>query len=267
MRVAEPPAPAVRNLVELRGLVHAATMIHTRDASPQVLAETANACHFDRAREDLAMARKVGARLTIPEDPEWPAWHLLCLASSVNRGSLAQEVPLGLWIRGHLPLIDALQQTISVTGTTAGTEHDRRLAAEISRCFATAGRTVVSGGPDGVHDAVHRAALAAKGTTIAVLDRGIAFTPSSLLGRIARSGLVISEYPPDTPPSQHRSLARDRLITAFSEAAVVIGRLSDDEARSRTTLAANLAKLVVTMPELVLSAGQDVEATQLLLAR
>ncbi|WP_162526748.1 DNA-processing protein DprA, partial [Mycobacteroides sp. CBMA 326] len=45
---------------------------------------------------------------------------------------------------------------------------------------------------------------------------------SALLYRIAKHGLVVSEYPPGVRPARHRFLTRNRLVAALSGATVVV---------------------------------------------
>ena len=85
---------------------------------------------------------------------------------------------------------------------------------------------MISGAAYGVDGAAHRGALTAGGPTIAVLGCGIDVPypagHSGLLDRIAQSGLVLSEYPPGTPPARHRFLVRNRLIAALAAGTVVV---------------------------------------------
>ena len=82
--------------------------------------------------------------------------------------------------------------------------------------LAASGQTIVSGGAYGIDAAAHRAALAADGSTIAVLACGpdIPYPAShrDLLDAIPSRGAVISEWPPGTPPARSRFLLRNRIM-------------------------------------------------------
>jgi DNA processing protein len=84
----------------------------------------------------------------------------------------------------------------------------------------------VSGGAYGIDGTAHRAALASRGITVAILAGGLdRFYPSGheqLLTRIIERGVVIAEVPPGTTPTKWRFLLRNRLIAAFSGATVVV---------------------------------------------
>jgi hypothetical protein len=76
--------------------------------------------------------------------------------------------------------------------------------------LANRGWTVVSGGAFGIDAAAHRGALAAGGTTAAILacgvDRPYPAAHASLFERLAGDGLLISEWPPGADPHRHRFL-------------------------------------------------------------
>jgi len=258
MRVAEPPALAVHALVNVEGALAAADRIRSGDVPPIVLGDTDARRHLDLAGEDLAAATKAGARLLVPEDPEWPAWQLLCLAAPTDRGVRGAGQPLGLWVRGEAPTADVFDQAVSVVGARAATGYGDLVAAEMGYGLSSAGMTVVSGAAYGIDGAAHRGALRAGGPTVAVLGCGIDIPypagHSSLLESIANDGLVISEYPPGTTPARHRFLVRNRLIAALSSATVVVEAGERSGARNTATTAAALGKIVLAVPGPITSA-------------
>ena len=96
------------------------------------------------------------------------------------------------------------------------------------------GFAVLSGGAFGIDGAAHRTVVAAGGVTAAVMacgiDRDYPASHSSLLTAIARTGAVISEYPPGTTAAKHRFLTRNRLVAAMSggvDSAVAAARAVD----------------------------------------
>jgi DNA processing protein len=106
------------------------------------------------------------------------------------------------------------------------------LARRLAAFAAGSGVCVVSGLALGVDAAGHQGALDAGGPTLAVLGCGpdVAYprTNAGLHRRILETGLVLSEYPPGTPPAPWRFPARNRLIAALACAVLVI------EARARS---------------------------------
>jgi DNA processing protein len=85
----------------------------------------------------------------------------------------------------------------------------------------------------GVDGEAHRGALAASGTTVAVLGCGIdrdypAGHTELARAIVAAGGLVVSEYEPGVEPAPWRFPARNRVIAGLSRATVVV------EARERS---------------------------------
>jgi DNA processing protein len=258
MRVAEPPALSLHAFVDVEGVLTAAERVRDGDVPDDVRIETEARRDLDLAGEDLVAAEKVGARLLVPEDPEWPAWQLLCLASPADRGLRGAGPPLGLWIRGDRPVGGVFDRSVSVIGARAATGYGEFVAMEIGYGLATVGMTVVSGAAYGIDGAAHRGALKAGGPTVAVLGCGIDIPypagHSSLLDGIAANGLVVSEYPPATNPARHRFLVRNRLIAALSTATVVVEAGTRSGARNTATTAAALGKTVLAVPGPITSA-------------
>ncbi|MFL6125007.1 DNA-processing protein DprA [Actinophytocola sp.] len=258
MRVAEPPAPALHALVDAEGAVAAADRVRIGDVPPAVHSETESRRHLDLASEDLVTAEKVGARLLVPEDPEWPVWQLLCLAAPTDRGLRSAGPPLGLWVRGEAPVEGVFDQAVSVIGARAATSYGAHVATEIGYTLGSAGMTVASGAAYGIDGAAHRGALNAGGPTVAVLGCGIDIAypagHSDLLNSIAAGGLIVSEYPPGTHPARHRFLVRNRLVAALSTATVVVEAGVRSGTKNTATTAATLGKTVLAVPGPITSA-------------
>jgi DNA processing protein len=258
MRVAEPPAFALHAFVDVLGPVEAAECVRRGEVPQAVGAETEARRHLDIAAEDLAAAAKAGARLLVPEDPDWPAWQLLCLGPPTDRGLRGAGTPLGLWVRGTAPVADVFDRAVSVVGARAATGYGEHVAAEVGYGLAAAGMTVVSGAAYGIDGAAHRGALTAGGPTVAVLGCGVDLAypsgHSGLIDGIADNGLVLSEYPPGTNPARHRFLVRNRLIAALSSATVVVEAGLRSGARNTATTAATLGKVVLAVPGPITSA-------------
>jgi DNA processing protein len=133
------------------------------------------------------------------------------------------DYPSALWYCGDVNAFDA--PAVAIVGSRAASavalEMARRLAADLARL----GIIVVSGLARGVDSAAHRGALEG-GRTIAVLGSAcdVMYPPEHLpLAReIAGRGLVLSEYPPGTPPHAGQFPLRNRIISGLSRAVVVI---------------------------------------------
>jgi DNA processing protein len=176
-----------------------------------VLLEEARRLH-DRAHAVRVHAEAAGIGVLAWNDPRFPA-ALLAIP----------DMPPVLWYRGA---IDALRApAVAVVGSRAASAVALETAVRLGADLAALGITVVSGLARGVDSAAHRGALGA-GRTIAVLGSGVdRIYPrehTALAGEIARAGLVLSEYPPGTPPLAFQFPMRNRLISGLSRAVVVI---------------------------------------------
>ncbi|MDT7570111.1 MAG: processing protein [Actinomycetota bacterium] len=170
--------------------------------------------------DDVRQLERVGGRFVGPAGVEWPNL-------SLDWPPGVEAPPLGLFLRGPLALVDAVEQAIAVVGARASTVYGAHVAGELGLGIADRGWTVVSGGAYGVDGAAHGGALdSVRGGTIAVLACGIDVTyprgHDRLLERIAASGLIVSEHPPGCAPTRSRFLVRNRLIAALSEGTVVV---------------------------------------------
>jgi DNA processing protein len=174
------------------------------------------------------------------------------------RGDLAP--PLALWVRGPGIAAELCDQAAALVGARAATGYGLHIAGEFGAGLAAAGFTVVSGAAFGIDGAAHRGALAAGGPTIAVLacgiDRSYPAAHEALLGRIAGTGLVMSEYPPGAVPARHRFLVRNRLIAALAGGTVVVEAALRSGAQRTAADAQALGRSVMAVPGAVTS-GQS----------
>jgi DNA processing protein len=164
------------------------------------------------------------------------------------------DVPPALWYRGRLDVLNAT--AVAVVGSRAASPIAIETATRIASDLASRGVTVVSGLARGVDSAAHRGALQT-GRTAAVLgsgfDRMYPAEHESLAAEIAIDGIVLSEYPPDTPPLPLFFPLRNRLISGLSRAVVVIE--ANEKSGSLITAACALeqGREVMAVPGNVLS--------------
>jgi DNA processing protein len=255
MRVAEPGVPALTNHVATAGVLQ--TLADIRAGTSIEGVDVAGLQHRLRTASgaaDLAAAARVGARLVAPGDAEWPA--LLDDLGWVSRESF------GLWVRGEMPLADAVGLSVAVVGTRTASDYGAHVAAQLAGDLAGAGWTVVSGLAYGIDGAAHRAALAIGGLTVGVLACGIDVPyPAghrSLYERVCAEGLVVTEHPPGAAPQRHRFLVRNRIIAALSAGTVVVEMAARSGAKSTAFHALAINRHVMCVPGPVtspLSAG------------
>ncbi|MFY9809313.1 MAG: DNA-processing protein DprA [Pseudonocardiaceae bacterium] len=257
-RVAEPPAPALCELIAEVGPVRAARRVAAGQVPQRVAAETGARRADDRAAADLSAVAMLGGRLVVPEDREWPAEAFTCFATPTAQADDRWRAPVALWARGAGRLDEPGERAVAVVGARAATGYGEHVAAEFGYELAENGFAVVSGAAFGIDGAAHRGALAAEGRTVAVqacgLDRTYPAGHQRLLDRIADSGLVVSEYPPGVWPARHRFLVRNRLIAAFAAGTVVVEAGVRSGARRTAAAATALGRVVMAVPGPVTSA-------------
>ncbi len=148
------------------------------------------------------------------QDPEYP--------SSLRP---LRDPPLLLYYRGQLPRFDD-RLCISVVGTRSMSEYGKRMAYKIGYELAAAGAIVVSGMALGNDSVAAAGAITVGGTTVAVLGCGIDITypkeHDRLYTEITRRGVVMTEYPPGTPPAGAHFPVRNRIISGLSQGTVVV---------------------------------------------
>ncbi len=133
--------------------------------------------------------------------------------------------PFLLYYKGQPPPENSLN--ISVVGTRKATGRALKEAYALSFDLARSGASVISGLAEGVDRAAHKGALAGKGYTAAVFGCGIDRIYPSGNKKLAASildngGTLFSEYPPGTIPSRYNFPERNRIVSALSEATVVV---------------------------------------------
>jgi DNA processing protein len=192
--------------------------------------------------------RREGIRLVIPGDTEWPG----------QLDVLGDARPWGLWVRGDADLRYACLRSVSVVGTRAATAYGAHVCTELSISLAEKGWTIVSGGAYGIDGCAHRGALAASGTTIAVLACGVncAYPPGhwELFQEIRERGATVSEWPPGRTPTRHGFLVRNRVIAALSRGTVVVEAALRSGALNTARHAHDQARPLMAVPGPVTSA-------------
>ncbi|MFD9701300.1 DNA-processing protein DprA [Lentzea sp. NPDC059081] len=257
-RVAEVDRDALTTLVTELGPVEASNRVRSGDpgfsGENTVSARDAE----DRAHRDLEQITSCQGRLVIPEDPDWPQGELAAL-SQPKDGLRNLGEPLALWVRGPHNLSDVLGQAIAMVGSRAATGYGEHVASEFAHVLGEQGSTIVSGGGYGIDGAAHRGALGAGAITVAVLACGpeLAYPlgHGGLLRRIAREGMIVSEYPPGVAPARHRFLARNRIIAALGAGTVVVEAGRRSGAKYTAETAARLGRVVMAVPGPITSAG------------
>jgi DNA processing protein len=256
-RVAEPPCPELRALARRVGPVEAAERVRAGAAGDTVGRVVEARRQIDCAAKDLEMLDRMGGRLITADDAEWPL-----LAFNAFRGVAERQQahePMVLWAVGAARLDEVSDRAAAIVGTRAATAYGDFVAGDLAAGLAARDATVVSGAAFGIDGTAHRAALAADGTTVAVLAGGIDVPyPSAhaaMLRQIRHHGLVVSEYPPGERPARHRFLTRNRLVAVLAGATVVVEAGARSGAANTAAWARALGRSVCAVPGPVTSSA------------
>ena len=265
--LAEPGHRAAYDMVRRHGAAAALRRLVDGDgADPQlratVLARMAAGVPYRLAEMALRRAERLGARVVVPGDDEWPRGvddlARLRLPGTGRTIDKDTSPPLCLWVRGDLPVHEALDRAGAGVGGRAATHSGTHETPTLAFGRASRDWTVVSGGAYGVDAAAHRAALTAGGATVAVLacgvDRPYPMGNAALFDRIVEDGLLISEWPPGAEPLRHRFLIRNRVIAAATAGTVVIEAAARSGARQTLNRALSLGRRAMVVPGPVTSA-------------
>ena len=187
-----------------------------------------------------AQAPNVRTLLTL-ESPEYP----------IELAEIAQP-PLVLFCEGNLELLKNAK--VAIVGTrhpsTQGIENAHSFAKEL----ASSGLTVVSGLAAGIDRCAHEGALLATNgaSTIAVIGTGMDLVyPASnreLYRKIREQGLVISEFPLGTPPTNNNFPRRNRIVVGLSRACLVIESAIDGGSMISANFALEMGREVMAIP-------------------
>ena len=139
------------------------------------------------------------------------------------------DPPLMLYLMGAGELDGP---AVAVVGSRNPTPQGAANAREFARALGLAGLTVVSGLALGVDAAAHEGALQSlqdrpgRLATVAVvgtgLDRVYPQSHRDLAHRVARNGMLVSEYPLGTPPLAANFPRRNRIIAGLSQGTLVV---------------------------------------------
>ncbi len=164
-------------------------------------------------------------------------------------GHLVDPPPV-LFARGRLELLG--RPSVTIVGSRRSTAYGRRSAEALAAQMALRGISVVSGLALGIDGASHRGALEAGGDTIAVLGSGVdLIQPAShrrLGERVAREGLLLSEFLPGEPARAYHFPRRNRILAALGSAVVVVEAAEKSGAMITVEHALDMGRDVYAVP-------------------
>ena len=133
-------------------------------------------------------------------------------------------LPVVLFYKGRLELFNRL--SIGVVGARNHTEYSKEALEYLLPDILERKVSIISGLASGVDSLAHQLTLDLNGETIAVIGNGINICypkeNQSLYDAIGKKGLILSEYPLDSPPLKFHFPYRNRIIAGLSHGLCVI---------------------------------------------
>lgn len=169
--------------------------------------------NFPEFQQKLEELTKHGITVLFRDDSEYPA-----LLKSVP------DAPIFLCRVGES--LEINENTVAIVGCRQPTPEAINVTLDLSIRLAQSGFTIVSGLANGIDTNAHYGALGVNGKTVGVVaaDFSSIFPPENheLAVNIYEKGCLFSEHPFPTPPTPANLVRRNRIISGFSMATVVI---------------------------------------------
>ncbi|GMV52656.1 MAG: DNA-protecting protein DprA [Chlorobi bacterium] len=143
-----------------------------------------------------------------------------------SRLLVADPMPMLLYVAGNLP--PSSVPAIAVVGTRSCTaSYGKPVTEKCVELWTKSGCVIVSGLANGIDTIAHEACLRSRGTTVAVIASGhqrISPQSAQHLSKqiVEHGGAVISEYPITVAALPPYFPARNRIISALSDAVVIV---------------------------------------------
>jgi DNA processing protein len=233
------PWSAVADDVEERGSALAAL---TEGASGQLTFVSEADGELAAAEDMISNWENEGLRFVSLLDPQYPQQLL----------TIHQRPPF-IMTRGLPSIHDA--QGVAIVGTREASDEGRQRAHDLAYKLAGSGVTVISGLAAGIDTAAHTGALDAGGRTVAVIGTGLRRSyPAanrSLQERIGETGMVLSQFLPDAPPTKHSFPMRNAIMSGYASATVVVEAAWRSGARMQARLALEHGRRVFLLNSLL----------------
>ena len=162
-----------------------------------------------------------------------------------------------LYYIGDISITD--MDSVAIVGSRVSTSYGKKCAKTFGNELAENDICIISGMADGIDSYAHWAALEVGGKTIAVLGGGVdniyPQTNAELYYEIAKSGLLVSEYPLASKPQRNHFPERNRIITGLADCLVVAEAGLPSGTMSTVDCALDQGKNVYAIPGSIHSAS------------
>lgn len=175
-------------------------------------------------------------------DPKYPA-----LLRQIN------SPPPLLYAKGELSILNNIG--IAIIGSRQASQIGLENAYQFSQALSDMNYSIISGMAKGIDGSAHMGALNSNGKTIAVLGTGIdrvyPYQNKLLAQAIAARGLLLSEFPLNSPPNAYHFPQRNRIIAGLSIGVIVIEASLKSGSLITARLALEQGKEIFALPSSV----------------
>lgn len=163
---------------------------------------------------------------------------------------LHEEIPKKLFFKGN---IDNQLKRVAIVGTRKASKESLNFTRKLSGDLASNDIIIVSGLAFGIDSSAHKGALESNGKTWSILAHGLDMIyPSSNKNLseeiLDKEGAIISEYEEGTKPYPSNFLNRNKIISAISDAVIVIEAPIKSGAISTAKFAIKIGTPVFVVP-------------------
>ncbi len=215
------PGLGARKTLDLLNAYHTPQAIFRAPASelaargvPGAIARTiAAGCTFEDAAHQHERMLREGVELLTIRDEVYPE-------------PLRQifDPPAVLFARGRTELLGRV--AIAVVGSRHATTYGKAVAEKLSGDLAAQGAAIVSGMARGIDTAAHLGALGVGGATVAIFGCGVDVVypreNRGLAERLARQGLILSEFVMGAPAYPQNFPIRNRIVSGLAAGVLVV---------------------------------------------
>lgn len=203
------------------------------------------ACQLDRfdAAAERERLDSAGVEAVCGHSPAYPP-----LLSDLH------DPPAVLFARGGVEALGRLQEdpAVAIVGTRNPSPYGVEVAYSLGRGLGAARVPVVSGLALGIDATAHRGCLDGNGLPVAVLAGGADVVyprrHRRLHRQVSETGIVLSEFPPGTPPYRWSFPARNRIMAGLARMTVVVEAAEPSGSLITTDFARDLGRSVAAVP-------------------
>ncbi len=211
----------------------------------RALVTALKATPLETGEKILESAARLGVQILLPGDDPYP-------------GLLREipEPPPVLFALGNQDLLP--RPAAAIVGSRDHSAYGAEVCRVVAAAAAQSGVVIVSGMARGLDAVAHAAALDGGGSTIGVLGNGhgVIYPAANrgLYERVAREGLLLSEFPPGERPHAGSFPRRNRLISGLSRVTLVVEAAAGSGALITAGAALDQGREVMAVPGNVTSA-------------